>query len=445
MEAHSIAGIDWGIVFGTGLTVYMALCSVFYFQVLKHEESRKDFIQKIENKIWIEFYRKLVSWLLGCLQVWFGNKRSIKAFSLCLAFAFIYPFTFFLLAYSWGNGSHEFSGIPFFDPKSAYRNLFFPVFIAYLAFLSIGVIFSFRAIVSTNLSPEAESMLAAYTGVSSTHPYIGLILTVNFLVCVFAFTFTFTSPGNHFLYFVITFAAIVFFAIAGAFSHFPVFASVFASVIAIALALVSFFKSEHDSSLLQSVLFIILPVFNAFLDWISWAFSRYFLERASKEDKALPIIQDIVADLILAIFFMVMLCLLIPLGAEALNLLYGQYGPDTQFDWRSLALSARDDPWGEGLMVTLMILSTLIPTVIHIVLALIALVLQSFMGNPILNLLREHEISRSNFPLFGVTGLVTAYFVGILVAIGCLYQLTVWAFSFNVSEGLYDMTMLVWS
>ncbi len=141
---------------------------------------------------------------------------------------------------------------------------------------------------------------------------------------------------------------------------------------------------------------------------------------------------------------MILICLLIPAGAELLNALFSYVAPGVQFDWRSLAESARDYPWSKGLMVTLMVLSTLVPTVIHIVLALLAVMLQSFMGAPIVGFLKQYNSRESHFYLFGAAGLLTLYSVVIVISFYSLYWVGAWFSHLEVAELLYSLTMWVW-
>jgi hypothetical protein len=140
--------------------------------------------------------------------------------------------------------------------------------------------------------------------------------------------------------------------------------------------------------------YLMLPLVNALLDWLSWWVSRWFLERTAREPRVRVIVLDVVLDFGMAVLFMLTLCLLLPAGAMALDSLYAGWvdvktGVATQTNWQEYAVWARDDPWGKGIMVTLMLVTTLIPTLLHILLGLMAFFIHGFKGAALADFLEQ--------------------------------------------------------
>ena len=128
-----------------------------------------------------------------------------------------------------------------------------------------------------------------------------------------------------------------------------------------------------------------LPLVNGLLDWLSWWVSRYFIERAAQGRQVWVIVLDIVGDFFAAVAFMLALCLLLPAVAELLDRLYAgdvdaKTGTVAMTHWRDYAVLARDEPWSRGIMVTLMLVTTLIPTLLHIFWGMVAFFIHSFRG-----------------------------------------------------------------
>jgi hypothetical protein len=131
--------------------------------------------------------------------------------------------------------------------------------------------------------------------------------------------------------------------------------------------------------------FLMMPLVNALLDWLSWWVSRYFMGRALQAPRVRVIVRDISVDFGAAVLFMLALCLLLPGVAEVLDRLYAGHLSVTkhiaaQTDWRMYAQLARDDAWGKGIMVTMMLVTTLIPTLLHIFAGVLATFIHSFKG-----------------------------------------------------------------
>jgi len=116
-----------------------------------------------------------------------------------------------------------------------------------------------------------------------------------------------------------------------------------------------------------------LPIINAALDWPSWAASRWLMRRLrydAERGGAWPaIILHVAVDIVLAVFFLATLTAVLAIAVQLLD-------DASVADWRSTEFfkNAERDPWGDGLFLTAMLLSTLVPTTIHVAAAFGALI-----------------------------------------------------------------------
>lgn len=138
-----------------------------------------------------------------------------------------------------------------------------------------------------------------------------------------------------------------------------------------ALALVGFLiERDHIHSLAYfAISMLILPVMNGGLDYTSWWVSRFLgddltrgLSGATSTAATLTrSLAHITADLFLALLFFMVMAFVLGFAFES----YDLYASLEAVDLMPYAAALRDDPFGAGLWIALMLLTTLIPTVIH--------------------------------------------------------------------------------
>jgi hypothetical protein len=114
---------------------------------------------------------------------------------------------------------------------------------------------------------------------------------------------------------------------------------------------------------------ILLPLTNSLLDYISLKISKYMAKQIIEDNSILTILLHILADLIIAILLLLNLALFLHFSVMGLNMFI-----DNPIPMREMLLSTWDDPFSiKNGWITFMLLSTLVPTVVHLVLALGAL------------------------------------------------------------------------
>lgn len=117
------------------------------------------------------------------------------------------------------------------------------------------------------------------------------------------------------------------------------------------------------------VVLIALPFANALLDWPSWWVSRGLgrhLEGVlGRAWAALAIAGHVVVDLIAAVAFLYALAVLLPFVIEVFNLWSVHNGNPKPLALEGFIEQAVEKPWPNAVWVLLMLLSTLVPTLLH--------------------------------------------------------------------------------
>ena len=133
------------------------------------------------------------------------------------------------------------------------------------------------------------------------------------------------------------------------------------------LGLLGLGEPGHAFSLILLVL--VIPLVNSILDWLSWMISRWLAEdiAAAKQHGFRPkfFVLHVIVDIAAAFFLLAILAICLPRTIKLFAWLYSaliEFGP--QAIDRFLCKSA-NDPLGQGLWATAMLLSTLLPTLLH--------------------------------------------------------------------------------
>ena len=310
-----------------------------------------------------ERYRIAIRRFQDWLQAWFGPAVSIQSFERCVAIAFVFPVALFLLAsllYGYKNGEVGTGELL--------------LFLVAAAALSVLVRWVFQVVYA--------SALRAWRSIGGDPELAELIarILLGAFAVVFAFAIAFavaSSVAGAFSDFgTVAFAILGGFAFAFAFAVAFAVAGGWAFAIALVLVTLIALTMAKQFAFFLLLFFVILPLLNAMMDWGSWTVTRYLLEPVERApDDALGIalvIVLIIADIAAALFFVVALAAIIPIGLELVDVLLSVFGRET-FDWRALAARTVRAPWDEGLFVTGMLLTPLAPTIASMTLGLAAL------------------------------------------------------------------------
>jgi hypothetical protein len=300
--------------------------------------------------------RRFNEWLME----WFGPSLSGKAFERCLAIAFIFPVALLLVTLV-TNGMTESRIAP-------WQVLLFAVAFAIIAYVIVAAF--------QNLLRLIERSWVAFGGDQGLAQTIARVLLGGFAFMV-AFTIAFAiasafsgqvSNAGSVLGamaggFALAFALAVAFALAGA--------TLFSITIAILASAALAFASEF--TFLLFLFFILLPLVNASIDWLSWGATRFFLKQAEIAEPdlvgELRVAGAVAGTFVSGALLMVTLTALLPNALELMNFAFVSANLP-RFNWEALLNKAVAAPWTDGLFVTGMLMTAIVPAAAHFTIGL---------------------------------------------------------------------------
>lgn len=294
------------------------------------------------------------------LSEWFGPSFSGQAFERCLAIAFIFPITLFLITLI-TNGVTE--------HRVGARDVF--LFVSAFVIIAYVIVAAFKNLLG--LIEHGWRMFGGDQGLAQT---IARVLLGGFAVMV-AFTISFaiatTFSGQ------VSNAGSVLGAMAGGFALAFAFAFAFALAgaalfsIAIAVLAGAALAFASQFAFLLFLFFILLPVVNASVDWLSWGATRFFLKQAETAEPdilgEIKVLAAVLGTFVSGAILMVVLAALLPNVLECLNLAFSLVTLPT-FNWRALVQKAVNAPWTDGLFVTGMLMTAIVPASAHLIVGL---------------------------------------------------------------------------
>jgi hypothetical protein len=330
---------------------------------LADEQDREDLRARLGAAHLFERYRLAIRRFQSWLDRWFGPVFSIQSFERCVAIAFVFPVGLFLLAsllYGYKNGQVGTGELL--------------IFLACAVALSVFVRWLFHTVYWS-----AQRAWGSIGGDPELAEIIARILLGAFAV-VFSFAIAFavaSSVAGTFADFgTVAFGILGGFAFALAFAVAFAIAGAWAFAVALLLVTIIALTMAKQFAFFLLLFFVILPLLNALMDWGSWVITRYILVPVEHAPDGVfgvaMVIILIILDVVAGLFFVVALAALIPIGLELVDLLLSVFGRET-FDWRALATRTLRAPWDEGLFVTGMLLTPLVPSIANITLGLTAM------------------------------------------------------------------------
>ncbi len=294
------------------------------------------------------------------LMEWFGPSFSGQAFERCLAIAFIFPIALFLVtlvAHGVNKNNISLASVGLFT-------------------LAFGVFAYVIAAAFRNLLGLIRHGWTRFGGDEETAQTISQVLLGAFAVMV-AFTISFTiattfqgqeSNASSVLGamaggFALAFALAIAFALAGA--------TLFSIAVAILAGAALAFASKF--AFLLFLFFVLLPVVNACVDWLSWGTTRFLLKQAETAGPnlagGLKVTGAIIGTFVSGAILMIMLSALLPNVMEGLNQLFALVNLN-RFEWQPLVAEAVRAPWTDGLFVTGMLMTAIVPASAHLIIGL---------------------------------------------------------------------------
>ncbi len=301
-------------------------------------------------------YRLAIRGLNGWLLDWFGEPTSGQALERCIAIAFVYPAALFVISVLL---SATVSG-----KVAAHELLIFAACVVFGVFVTRRL---FRLLY--RLSTNFWRFIGGDSGLIFLIARV--VLGAFAVIVAFAIAFViassvagaFAEPGTMVLAVIAAFGLA--FALAGILAAAGTLAAAAFTLTMTVAALA--FAGEFAFVLL--LFFVLLPMVNALLDWLSWIVTRFFLRLVAQVSAGiggvLRLLGEIIGDILTAMLFLVGLAILLPNGIEIINTLLGLFGREP-FAWQTLVTAARQNPFSEGLFVVGMLITTLVPTLVHL-------------------------------------------------------------------------------
>ena len=373
----------WSLSESGAVSILSALLIGLFINLLSDEGSYQ------QIAAWVSSPRRLyLNLMWGAqerLDQFFGPPASGKAIDRCLALAFFYPAFALFVAWILG-GTPTLAGIPIFVSGT-------PVWLRIaILIVFLGWMGACYAIIQRHIA-LAEIMRRALPRRMRSHSvlvYLSEFLVLSGPVAVVgAVAFVSVSVGVGavaFLLLVIGAGAVIGVgvgAVAGAGAGVGagvgavVGAVVVAGAVAVAVAVAG--TGAGAGAVTMLTLYGALPLLNALFDWASWWISRRLLRHlvgSPPQDRTVPdydprlriglrkLLGHTAADLFAAIFFLIALAVVLPVLFQFGNLALTRFGLPP-VEWWSYLAAARRDPFGEGFLVTAMLLTTLLPTAAH--------------------------------------------------------------------------------
>ncbi len=379
-----------------------------------HPEDRKWLKDTLGAAPGIERYRLAVRALNDRLRAWFGDAWSIRAVRRCLQIALIYPFALFLLTWI-ASGTGKLGALQLFEIHSITYRLLYAVIVAFAgtAMYFIGIKAEHVSeVIGWILEPMRQyipwtrrtilvaivTVSGALGGAISAYAVGGLSLSAITIVVSIAVGFAaafvgfgvaaavlfagsasaFFSGGT-----VAVFVIIAVGAGASVIVAITTFSEVSAATFVGALTIIvlgatfigvaeflAFSDPKALDLLFASFLFyILLPAINALADWVSWGVTRIFLIRAANTAEglwgAIRLVHELLAALLVGMVFLVLLAIALATGITLSNVLFMAIAKPP-VDWLSQLDAAAHDPFGQGLMIMGLLMTTVIPTFLHL-------------------------------------------------------------------------------
>jgi hypothetical protein len=312
-------------------------------------------------------FRDSIDGLIIRIDDYFGPSLRWPAFDRCLLHAFLYPYLLFIVAWSAGGTGHL-GTIELLLPVDKWERLWraaamvivvsWIISFVNLAWIESKICAFIRPLLQSLSAAVGRSVLWAERSTAVT---IGIV--IPFIAAIAVADRSGSGIG-------IAFSLCVALPIALATTRAYAVAGPGCVALAIVFIGLGTFLGDLDAAVTVATLFLILPVANALVDWLSWAVTRRLLRRSSDgagaTGAAINIAARLATDLGLAFMSLCGLAMLLPNTIEATNrlLVWLDWPP---VPWLPLVNMALDAPFTAGFFVTGMLLTTLVPTLLHVV------------------------------------------------------------------------------
>ena len=412
------------------VTYFIPISTMFFawfYAVLKEPDTKAEYISKLKKFHFLPFYRYWLKNILDKIDNYLGKPKFSTSFifkniMFHYGFAIFYVFVVFIIVWLLG-GSGKLGALKILPAKDSFLDRGVVVFGLIAGFF----IFYFVFKLSDKLDIYNEKLNNLFERIFNIdgriiHRVVSSIIA--FVVAYFISKNIILSIFSLILFFILYQIVVV--LLLGV-----VVGGVGAAAIVVGGGVGIFsllngnnFLNANNASLL--IFLILIPFLNAILDFVSLTISRYFSRKIANGESLFLILFHLLLDLVLAIVFFVGLAYILYYGVELFNILVDK---KLQIPIGKMLVDAIKEPFAlKNAWITFMLFSTLIPTLLHILLALVSFLLQITNLSPFYaKLIEESELRETKkikATLF-MTVPTSMIFISMLYGIYRLYLLFV--------------------
>jgi hypothetical protein len=405
-----------GLVGGMVALIYRGL-----WILIGEQSSREKIVSHLEQRNAWQAYRRWVRWGLLKTTLLFGQVSDWKSGLItCCLIALVYPVASFILAWCLG-GSAKLSGFTMFPDNitSTWRWLI-AAFLGCAAVMGALIGYYIKIFSEKNKEIWENIIFNKFVILSSLsyvifrginlHDLAYFLVSIILLICIAKeFLNKYRKFRiNVFPTFLIFIMATVYYfysdtytleMIARIIGSFVLFCWIFYSKFSLLLCLLVyppifivisllFNLNLHSLLFLIIVIYITVPFTNAILDLISITISRVLIRYLIRTKYRILAFCHLLIDIVLAVILLYILAFILPFLIQLMNHGLNAIGQDVVQLYTYFSL-AEHDPFGAGIMVTGMILTTLVPTALHLGLAIWALLVMPVFRGHVIGLLRS--------------------------------------------------------
>ena len=400
----------WAAVLGGMIVAFFAgVPAICYFLIGKRRNRQRliAFLRWAGSKA--EIYRRALLTLLAWARQFYGAAPlGMASLSRSVHLALVYPIVFLSISYL--NGSENKIGLlPIFSAIGVDYNSQY-VFSRYFDFSILVFLIISSVLLGRNLklfdSMANKIDIGIFKGIRVCRIIFAISMSYtvyiyyneNFAMLILIYSFSMVNLSAGYVIFSISVAnffggnsLVLLFIFAFCFGRYLGMSFlIYTALFITAIAKLIFPENSYAqlTILIHLILLIVLPLVNAAFDHLSVGVSRSLLSMAAR---GVPIgygkmrlslwlstALEIIGDIVFALACLVGLAFFLPLTVEAVNGLL-ELG-ETRLNWEKYVEDAWRDPWGEGIAGVLMLVSTLVPTFLHVALAAVCYVSRPLVG-----------------------------------------------------------------
>lgn len=402
MDEKSVG--DWIVLVAAVVTIVGLPIAVWRSQAgdiknrIRHfPDDRSYYIDKLKKRILIDSYRDQICKLNRKLFRIFGPINSIYTINICIEMAILYTSCLFLIGWIFG-GLGSLGEIVVLPSGFSLGNRI--IYVLSIIILAMTVVYSFKGRISRKeisrnmkyiwLGKNSHALRILRNDVTKIIFEWAVYVIVAALILIFSvFSFVYNTGIMYFLIVILSIYYIIILRSIAEMILMVIFLIVMQIVSYIAISIIlSVYVKDHyleitlriistilnrttaEIVIILMVFIVLVPFANAVLDFISWSYTRFFLICAARAPAGvrgtMMLVGELIVDLFVGLACLAGLAALLPNVIEGLNAISRLVQSDIRIDWESYLVAAVTKPFSGGFFVTSMLLTTLLPTVIHL-------------------------------------------------------------------------------